>query len=210
MQEKKLLVGLIGESPNDTYALRNLLKKHYPQTDYVILLENLTGSRLDSKDLLTQAKLAYHQLPEKPRVIIYMRDLDNKAKAQSEVRLKIKEQQEFRYKIFERLKKSLLDQAGKQPLEVLFLLIQYEIEALILADIETANQIWHTEIDLKGQLPRDIRDPKDFIRKHEKGYPHYDEGSCPTLFQELRLPVIQERHSDFSDFIGVFHPHLSA
>ena len=42
-----MLIGLIGESPNDTQSLENLLSKKYPKLRFKELIRNITGSNLD-------------------------------------------------------------------------------------------------------------------------------------------------------------------
>jgi len=187
-------IGIIGESPNDTYALRNLLKRQFPEHDYQIMVEHLPGSMLDSKLIAQEIKLAYKDLC--PDVVIYVRDLDDHASAQKDVRKKMQEKREFRNRIYERIRKALHDQAGHSDLPVIFLLIQFEIEALILADVETANQILKCTIALDGKNPRDIPDPKAHIRT----FCSYTESDCPKIFKKLRYEIITTNHSDFQDF----------
>lgn len=196
-------VGIIGESPNDTYAFRNLLERQFPDHQYIIMVENITGSRLDAKESVAEIKLAYKDL--RPDVVIYMRDLDDPASAQKDVRKEMQKKTDFRTKIFNRIRKALHDQAGHSDLPVIFLLIQFEIEALILADAETANQVLKCTIELNGKNPRDIPDPKAHLRT----FCSYTENDCPRLFKKLRYEVITTNHADFQAFNGELKSHCA-
>lgn len=203
MKDKKLIIGLLGESPNDTHAIKNLLENHFnpfmdgkrvERIECCVLVERVfTGSQIDSKLFHNIAKSAYHE--NQPDLVILIRDLDQLQKF------------EERHKKFGLLKKALHAQAGHTDLPVIFLLIQYSIENLILADVERANRYWNAEIDLGGINARDISDPIGHIKNSKGGYPHYSEYDCRELFQFLRYEVIATHHTDFQDFDGELRPH---
>jgi|GEM_PF-6583584 len=211
MEDEKLVIGLLGESRNDTSAIKNLLENYFnsfvngKRVERIICKElliegNITGNRLDTKEFLQEAKSAYQIF--KPDVVVFIRDLDQRGNnSKQKARRNEAEQRAFRQEKFEELKKALHAQAGHTDLSVLFLLIQYAIENLILADLERANKHWNTNLDLAGQEPIAIQFPVVWLKER---YPKYDEGQCPELFQQLRADVIADRHADFGQFWSQF------
>ena len=69
-------VGLVGESPNDTESIKNLLLKKYSldNIQFTTLLNGLNGSKLDAQKTKRNFRREYETL--KPDIIIFIRDLD--------------------------------------------------------------------------------------------------------------------------------------
>jgi hypothetical protein len=69
-------IGLLGEAPNDTTAIQNLLSKKYPELDFVALLDRIHGSMLDNKKAINRLlRIEYEE--QSPDIIIFIRDLDS-------------------------------------------------------------------------------------------------------------------------------------
>lgn len=80
----------------------------------------------------------------------------------------------------------------------------YELEALILADIETFNKIYKVDIKIKGNVMYQ-KEPKEFLKLKTKGCrKKYFESDCPDLFKRLRFNKIGSNCKYFSDFIAEF------
>ena len=144
-------VGLIGESPNDTQAILNLLRKKYQhKVHFVILLKRITGHQLDTDKFV---RLLKKEWDESFDFIIYIRDLDDLETN--------KEKIEQRKNWFQNLEKCTI---GKG----IFLLNIYELEALILADIACFNKYYGTKIPFKGD-PMLKKMPKEFLQEKTQG-----------------------------------------
>lgn len=213
MEGEKVTVGLLGESPNDTKAIKALLEKYFnpfvegkqeQRIECFIMVEDVTGSQIETEMFRNLARSAYQML--NPDIVVFIRDLDQRGNnSKQKARRNEAQQRAFRQEKFEELKKALHAQAGRTDLSVLFLLIQYAIENLILADIERANKHWNTNLNLAGQEPIAIQFPVVWLKER---YPKYDEGQCPELFQQLRADVIADRHADFGQFLDGFRAFL--
>ena len=138
-----LTVGLIGENPNDTDALVALLNHRYAGRFRAFqLVKRQTGDRLGSAK--TQRLLASNYQQEKPRLVVYIRDLDALA---SDAAKKLERQQEF-----VAIKKIVGPEA-------LFLLHVFQFEALLWADIAAFNRYYGVSLATKGD-PTMIEQPK--------------------------------------------------
>ena len=68
-------IGLIGEDPNDTIAIKNLLVKKYPGLFICEpLLRNERGNNLDTKKYSARLKIEFEDI--KPDIVIFVRDVD--------------------------------------------------------------------------------------------------------------------------------------
>jgi hypothetical protein len=68
-------IGLFGESPHDTAAIKVLLERRYGgQIDCFPLLRGIRGSLLDDAQILRSLRIEYQS--EKPQIVIAIRDLD--------------------------------------------------------------------------------------------------------------------------------------
>ena len=63
-------IGLVGEAPNDTVAMKNLLHKRYDASrfEFVDMLENIPGSLLDHQKTKRLLRLEYEN--KKPDSVI--------------------------------------------------------------------------------------------------------------------------------------------
>ncbi len=69
-------IGLVGEAPNDTESMKNLLIKRYPveKFNFFSMLKIINGSNLDSQKTKRFLRIEFEQ--QKPDVVIFIRDLD--------------------------------------------------------------------------------------------------------------------------------------
>jgi hypothetical protein len=79
-----------------------------------------------------------------------------------------------------------------------------ELESLILADIETFNQIYKTKINFKGN-PLFQVNPKEFLmEKTHKASKKYLVDQTPEIFKELDFQKVHNNHKgeiSFQTFI---------
>jgi hypothetical protein len=176
-------IGLVGESPNDTQSIISLLKKKYSNNcQYFSLINHIRGSQLDHQK--TKKLLRKEFELEKPDLVIFIRDLDG---LQND-----KHQLNIRKKYFSEQNK-LVNQTG------LFLLNIYEIEALLLCDLDMLNSVYGTSIKL-DKKPIEIEQPKEYLREEILGYTEYHNKS---LFEKLDFNKALE-HPKFKEFIHEF------
>lgn len=155
-------IGLVGEAPNDTQSVQNLLEKEYPH-EYFFLLNNINGSNLDNQKTKRLLRIEYQI--EKPDLVIFIRDLD--ALEDDKTQLKLRKEYFTNFN-------SVVDKKG------IFLLHIWEIEALILADIETFNKKYNAKITFEGK-PWEVVEPKELLRTAQG----YTESDNADIFKEL-------------------------
>ena len=144
-------IGLVGEAPNDTSAIKNLLSKHYTNLEFVVLLNGLTGAMMDSKRFIAQfLPKEFHD--KKPDLVILIRDLDSHER--DTVKLKQRE------KLFNFFNQKVANKG-------VFLLNIYELEALVLADIGVFNDKYRCNLD-KFDDPMNVAMPKEVLIEASK------------------------------------------
>jgi len=182
-------IGLVGEAPNDTHALKNLLIKRYHEDtfEFVFLLQRINGSNLDSQKTKRFLRLEFEN--QKPDLVIFIRDLD--------ALLVDKDKLDERKKYFSDFN-SVVDKTG------IYLLNVFEIEALILADINTFNSIYHTEIEIFENVMI-VVEPKELLKKATK---KFNESHNVEIFSKLDFEKVMECQY-FNDFINSFEKRLN-
>jgi hypothetical protein len=111
----------------------------------------------------------------KPDVVVFMRDADGIITEHQKIE-KVKEW-------FDKLN-PIVNKKG------ILLTNIYELEALILADIETFNSMYGTSIANQGNVTYK-KEPKEFLMtKTSGGKKVYKESHCPDIFSKLRFDVI--------------------
>jgi hypothetical protein len=75
-------IGLVGEDPNDTKSIENLLVRQYPQLNFVTLLYRVNGSMLDNNKAINSIRREFEI--QKPDLVIFIRDLDSHEKGKEE------------------------------------------------------------------------------------------------------------------------------
>jgi hypothetical protein len=162
-------VGLIGEDPHDTIAIKNLLlKRHAKGLLFKPLSKNDRGSGLDSHNYAARLKIEYDK--EKPHFVIFIRDVDGLPSEKK----KIKEVEAW----FNKLNK-VVDNKG------ILLMNIYELEALILTDIDAFNRLYNTTLSYSKNVMYE-KEPKEYLKKKtSKGKKQYHESHCPEIFTRL-------------------------
>jgi len=162
-------IGLVGEAPNDTAAIKNLLSKKYAGKGFVFenMLDNITGSQLDNK--YTETLLRLENQFKKPDLIIFIRDLDA---------LWTDRGQRFKRKRYFVKNNNIVQKIGIPLLHV------YEIEALIFADINTFNKMYGVEIPIHENVSN-IVEPKEILFKETKF--KYSESHNAKIFDHLNF-----------------------
>ena len=184
-------IGLIGESPNDTQAILNLLRKKYQdKVQFVILLKRITGHQLDAINKIT--RLLRAEWDKSLDFVIYIRDLDDLETNREKI--------QQREKWFHDLEKCT---NGKGIL----LLNIYELEALILADINCFNKHYGTTLQIKGD-PMRKKNPKEFLQEKTRKKKKYKESDCPDLFSSLNIKKLIFKCKYFGAFIVEFEKKL--
>jgi hypothetical protein len=183
-------IGLVGEAPNDTRAIQNLLSRRYEHLEFTTLINDIHGSMLDSKKAIRRLLRIEYEI-QKPDLIIFIRDLDS---LETDKKAKRKRQSFFSSA------NSIVDKFG------IYLLNIYELEALILADIEVFNSHY-------GCMANVFQDPMLIIMPKEvlieaSGY-KFIESHNPELFSLLNFDIVYERCRYFSRFIKKFEKALS-
>ena len=118
--------------------------------------------------------------------MIYVRDLDAFQSQTNHVKTKVE--------WFKSLDSSVNNKG-------LFLLNIWELEALILGDIETFNKIYKTKHKVTGD-PMFIKEPKEHLKNiTSKANRQYQESDCPDIFKKLDVAQIEKKCSFFADFI---------
>lgn len=176
-------IGLVGEAPNDVDAIQGLLEKNFEgRAEFFSLLRRIRGSELDHQGTLRRLRIEYEDT--KPDIVIFIRDLDG-----LETDVDYKEKKAIKQAYFTKCKSVVNKNA-------LYLLNIYEIEALILADIEAFNTFFSFSI-VFTENPMLQAEPKEFLKQRCS----YKESDCPALFPHLRLEVIQKNCLYFDIFV---------
>lgn len=174
-------IGLVGEAPNDTTSLQNLLSRRYPKekVEFVSLLKIQNGSTLDNSK--TFRFLVIENRIHKPDIIVFIRDLDSILPNRPR---KLERLMYFR-------------KANKQVNYIgIFLLHIYEIEALILSDPKTFNDMYNAELGEYEDV-MNVSEPKEVLMAASK---KYSESDNAKIFEKLDLDKLLSCKY-FKDFI---------
>jgi hypothetical protein len=183
-------IGLVGEAPADTTAIKNLLLKRYRQhrQEFVTMLDRINGSMLDNQKTKRLLRIEYET--QKPTIVIFIRDLDGTLKNNTTLAAR---------KDFFRNFNSVVNKTG------VFLLNIYEIEAILVADINAFNNYFGSAIQYDGD-PMELENPKEFLKMH---CPKYNESLNPALFGSLNFDTVYIKCRYFNGFITRFEKKLS-
>jgi hypothetical protein len=183
MKPKK--VGIIGEHPNnDAEAMMSLLARYKQKEVHFELVDvvKFRGSNMDNHTFSNV--LAMQLYGEGFDYVIVLRDLDfNKDKLEKE-RIKDKD------KWFAKVNKAI-ENIG------LFFLIIYELEALMLCDLDTLNNYFKVEIAF-NESPIKEKDPKGFLIKETIG--KYDPSDASAIFKKLDFDKLYQQHTGKRSF----------
>ncbi len=193
-KREKMRIGLLGESPNDTAAMRALLTPQYEQVaTFFPLLDGLTGGTLDSAKVLRALPLACAR--RSPDVIVVIRDLD----ADESTLAQLRERQAY----FERVDMAV-NGIG------LYLLHIQQLEALIAADAKTFNQHYGARYRPQNDVMR-INKPKAELRQATaRCKMQYEESHSPALLGKADYTLLLNRCRYFAAFDAAFAARLAA
>ena len=185
-------IGLIGESPYDTKAIKHLMQQKYKEGfHYSILLKNITGNHLDTPKAMRA--VVSEIMEQNPDIVVVIRDADALESRNNVIR----EKKEWYSALSKQMnKKSLL------------LLNIYELEALILADMDTFNNHYQSQINFTGNAMH-IVDPKGFLSSRTPANKKYQPSHCPDLFKILKFETIRKKCLYFNEFINEFEYSLN-
>jgi len=186
-------IGLVGEAPNDTRAIQNLLSKSYQGLEFVELLKRIDGSMLDNKKAISRLlRVEYESY--KPDLVIFIRDMDG---YENDAVKKKERQATFIYS------NRIVNKTG------LHLLNTYELEALILADIAVFNKEYNCTIQ-KFDDPMKVWEPKEILMEaSRKSIDPFKVSHNPKLFELLNFDVVKQNCRYFSAFIKKFDTAIS-
>lgn len=199
-------IGLVGENPNDTSTIANLLKQGIArEAHFFTMLNDVNGDDLDSDRALSLIRTEYQYT--RPDLIVYIRDLD----AMETDKKKIAE----RKAVFQRRRKRVSGRA-------ILLLIVVESEALVFSDIEGFIR-YLLQQELRQKPGMTVAEREDFADLHRSnlqrfGDPmriptpkedliarfNYDESRLSKISQHLRLPIVLQNHRGFALFFKRF------
>lgn len=166
-------IGLVGEAPNDIQSIKNLLLKRYTDSkhEFIFMLQRINGSNLDSQKTKRFLRVEFES--QKPDIVIFIRDLDSLLP--NKVKL-------YERKNYFTSSNSVVNKKGIHLLHI------YEIEALILTDIETFNIIYGTKIPkiIDAML---VNEPKEFLKMASK---KYSESHNSYIFDKLDFDKVLE------------------
>jgi len=184
-------VGLVGEDPNDTTSIKNLLEKRYKgKVHFHSLVKGIKGCQLDSPKIKKSLPIEFEDRDCK--FIVYVRDLDA-FKSQTD-------KLEAKKKWFKELDAEVNNKG-------LLLLNIWELEALIFGDIDTFNKVYNIKHKFPGD-PTLIKDPKEELKRLTSKSKKYKESHCPDLFKQLNIDEVEKNCSCFKEFIKEFDAKL--
>jgi len=167
-------IGLVGEAPNDTEAFIILFRKNFKEgLEYFPLVNDIHGSMLDNQK--TKHILRKQFESEKPDVVIFIRDLDALESDTTQLNLRRDYFTDFN---------SVVNKRG-----VYFLNI-FELEALIIADIDTFNSIYSTSISYLTD-PMLQENPKEFLITNTTFPNKYKDSDNPEIFSKLNFESLK-------------------
>lgn len=186
-------VGLVGEDPNDTLSIKNLLNQRYSRVvKFYQLAKRVKGFQLDNPKIKKSLPIEFAD--SKCSFIVYIRDLDGFQSESKKLQAKLN--------WFKALD-AVINKEG------LLLLNIWELEALIFSDIDTFNSIYKINHRFKGN-PMLQREPKEILKKiTSKEKKRYKESHCPELFKQLSIDNVENNCGCFRDFIQEFNKKIA-
>ena len=188
-----IVVGLVGEAPNDTNAIKNLLSRNYQNLSFVTLLKDINGSMLDNNKAFRRI-LRIEYETQSPDLIIFIRDLDA---LETDRGAKLKRQETFNYS------NNIVDKKG------IFLLHIYTIEALIFADIEAFNNYYGCSIPEVSDPMKIFKPKEQLIKATGKSVKQYSEVHNAKIFDLLDFNTLKSNCRYFNEFIRKFNLEIA-
>ncbi len=174
-------IGIIGENyQNDACAFKAFMTPQYKgKIEFVPIGRGLNGGDLPERAIIDEVSRATKK--EKLNAVLIMRDLDNEAKRPK------------RNLWFENVRKAA-------TVDSIFYLAVMELEALILADIDTFNEIY----GIKGQYtknPKFEADPKQVLKNRTSHTnKKYKPNDALDIFTRLDFEIVYKKHKEKDSF----------
>jgi len=182
-------IGLIGEAPHDTNCIAVLLGQKYPGIEFFPLIDRIRGSQLDCRQPTKQLLRIEYQF-RKPDLVIFIRDLDGLKDEIEKINLRKEYFTEYR---------RVVD--GK----AIMLLNIYELEALILADVEKFGLLFDCATSSYPD-PSAVVDPKGELKKLSH---KYSEGQNLEVFKVLDINIVSANCLYFKEFLDKLKPLIA-
>lgn len=180
-------IGLVGEAPNDIQSIKYLLQKKYSDLNFVFMLQRIHGSNLDSQKTKRFLRIEYET--QKPDIVIFIRDLDSTLPNKGKL---------YERKFYFTSSNNVVNKKGIHLLHI------YEIEALILADIDTFNNKFNVSVPKIANVMH-VSEPKEFLKKQTT---KYNESMNADIFKDLDFNTVLSNCEYFSRFIKNFEKLL--
>ncbi|GAA4009561.1 hypothetical protein GCM10022408_22090 [Hymenobacter fastidiosus] len=173
-----MLIGVVAEAPSDTLAIIGLLKPLLPaDIDFTELVKNIRGSDLDS--LKTQTLIRLEVQAEQPDLVILCRDLDG---------LSWERKKQLNARKFFRKTNRIIKVNNRE--RGVNLICIFELETLILFDIDCFNNEYEVSLDLLDS-PESCVDPKGILKEAtSKKAKRFTESHNGELIPKLRKDLI--------------------
>lgn len=180
-----MLIGIIGEDPYDTDSIKNILSNNYDKEIFFKpILREVRGSHLLSKK--TKKLFDIEIQKKKYDLIIFSVDLDDL---------------EHNTKKLENIKKEVKNILVNINDYILLIHI-FELECLILADIESFNKIFNSTINFRTN-PMFKERPKEFLQeKTSKLRKKFAVDNNPDIFEKLDFNALKKNCKYFKTFIS--------
>ena len=187
-------IGLLGEDPNDTSSIKNLLSKKYKgKVQFYPLANRITGYQLDNPKIKKSLPIEFND--KGCSFVVYIRDLDGFKTDKSKINARLK--------WFRELDKSV-NSKGILCLNI------WELESLIFADIAAFNKIYGISHKYSGD-PMSLKEPKEELKRITfKNKKRYKESDCPEIFEKLDFDIVQKRCAIFKEFISDFNERINS
>ncbi len=180
-------IALIGESPNDTYAIKNLLAQKYAEGfHFYPLLNNIKGSHLDSPKAVAAFQREIRL--SSPHFVIVIRDSDGHGDDAI-----TKTRKEWFNKL-----------ARNVDRKCILLLNIHALEALVLADPNSFAKYYNIDFRYDKNVMHQVNPKKvlkDATAKYKKEYREID---CKNLFGQLKFDIVKKNCSYFNSFVADF------
>jgi len=174
-------IGLIGEDPNDTAAIANLLKLKFDHQFVPVIKKRAKGDQLENSKF---TKLLKAQLiADNYDLLIFIRDLDGFDNED----LKVKARMDW----FSRNSKHFEGHS-------LFLINIQELEAIFFADVENLNKIFNLGVKFKN--PLSVSKPKETLKRltNEK----YHENKAADYISKLTYDTVLKNYKPLKEIDG--------
>lgn len=188
-----MLVALVGEAPNDTLSIKNILGKVYQNITFESFLDDIHGSQIESQKTKRFLRIEYEL--KKPDLIIFIRDLDTLENNAVQLELRKQYFRDFN---------TVVDKKG------IYLLNIFEIEALILADIACFNKIYESNVSAVI-APMKVEQPKEFLKlATRKSVKQFNESHNSDIFNSLDFDIVKANCRYFDAFIKNLDKEIAA